>query len=149
MTAKKKNQPNKQSTKLPAKLQTEVARARESEKRAIADYKNLERRNENERAQFIQFATRELVSSLLGPIDHLNLAATKINDQGLDMVVEEFDQVLQISGLTPFNPEGESFDLETMEAIEKQGKGEKVIKVVKKGYKLDGKVIQHAQVVVG
>jgi molecular chaperone GrpE len=123
--------------------------AQEREKRALADYQNLVRRNQEERSRLLKFANKELIESLMQPISHLSIAAQQIKDKGLDMVVQDFRKVLEEAGLEEINPEGEAFDIETMEVIDKEGKGETVIKVVKPGYKLNGEVIQHAKVIVG
>jgi molecular chaperone GrpE len=132
-----------------ATIQQELTQAQEREKRALADYQNLVRRNQEERLKLLKLANRELIEALLQPIGHLTMAAQQINDRGLDMVVQDFWKVLEEVGVEEINPEGEKFDLETMEVVDKEGKGEVVTKVVKRGYKLNGEVIQHAKVIVG
>jgi molecular chaperone GrpE len=122
---------------------------REKYQRALADYQNLVRRSQEEKAEFAKFASRDLIEDLLQPLDHLALAAEKIDDQGVKMVAEEFARVLEGHGLQEIPVIGKTFDVETMEAVEKEGKGDKVIRVVTRGYALNGKVIRHAKVVLG
>lgn len=138
-----------QTDEVEIEMQQQLQQAHEREKRALADYQNLVRRQQEERGKLLKFANRELIESLMQPISHLTIAAAQINDKGLDMVVQDFRKVLEEAGLEEINPEGEAFDIETMEVIDKEGKGEMVIKVVKPGYKLNGEVIQHAKVIVG
>jgi molecular chaperone GrpE (heat shock protein) len=76
------------------------------------------------------------------------MAAENLKDQGLNMVVEQFWKELQNFGLEKLNVLNQTFNLNTMEVVEKQGEGEKVVKVVRQGYSLNGEVIQHAQVVL-
>lgn len=134
-------------------LQDELDQAKDAERRARADYQNLVRRTQQERQQLIKLATKSLVSDLVQPVEHLSLAAEQLNDKGLNMVVHQFWQVLETHGLQEINPVGEKFNLETMEAVDTQdevSEEESVVKsVVKRGYRLNGAVIQHAKVVVG
>jgi molecular chaperone GrpE len=132
-----------------AQAQAEQTAATEREKRALADYQNLVRRSQEDRLRVAKLAGAEVVGALLEPLDHLGLAATQLKDKGLDMVVGEFWQVLGEIGLAEIPVMGLPFDLSTMEAVERTGKGEKVTQVVKKGYTLNGEVIQHAKVVLG
>lgn len=136
-----------------AALQDELDQAKDAERRARADYQNLVRRTQQERQQLIKLATKSLVSDLVQPVEHLSLAAEQVNDKGLSMVVNQFWQVLENHGLQEINPVGQDFDIETMEAVDTEDKvseEDSVVKsVVKRGYRLNGEVIQHAKVVVG
>jgi molecular chaperone GrpE len=120
----------------------------EREKRVLADYQNLQRRSMEERAAFIKMANKDFCQVLLQPLEHLSLAATNLKDQGLNMVVDQFWKQLRDFGLEELEVMGQKFDLNTMEVVDKQGDGEKVTKIVRKGYKLNGEVIQHAQVIL-
>lgn len=130
------------------RLKEELQNAQEREKRVLADYQNLQRRSMEERAAFIKMANKDFCQVLLQPLEHLSLAAANIQDQGLNMVVEQFWKELRDFGLEEIEVTGQKFDLNTMEVVDKQGDGEKVAKVVRKGYKLNGEVIQHAQVIL-
>jgi molecular chaperone GrpE len=134
-------------------LQAALTAAQEAEKRAVADYKNLVRRNQEERAALVKLATKGLVEDLLQPLGHLSLAARQLDDAGLNMVIGQFWQRLQDHGLEEINPEGKPFDITTMEAVESNGHSDDeenliVVQVRQKGYKLNGQVIQFAKVVV-
>lgn len=141
-------------------LQQELEKFREREKRALADYQNLVRRQRQERSRLIKFAAQDLVKSLLQPLEHLSLAAQEIKEDGLNMVVKDLWQALEEAGLKEMRPEGKTFDLEMMEAVNNNKQDDqdenqavkpkklKVKKVVKPGYKLNDKIIQHAKVIV-
>ncbi|MBT3249616.1 MAG: nucleotide exchange factor GrpE [Candidatus Pacebacteria bacterium] len=131
-----------------AELQHLLTESIEREKRVLADYQNLVKRNQEERVKFLQLANKSLVETLLSPLEHLSMAAEQLDDQGLNMVIRDFWQVLEEAGLEEIYPKGKNFDLETMEVVDKEGEGEEVTKVVKRGYQLNGQVIQHAKVVV-
>jgi molecular chaperone GrpE len=149
----KKNQPAAASVEqLSAELaavRQQLSDAQEQVLRAQADYQNLVRRQQDERQRLVALATHDLMSSLLQPLEHLELAAHQLNDPGLNMVIARLHQSLQEQGLEPIDPVDQPFDHTIMEAIEgSQENGTKVIKVHSKGYKLNGHVIKHAQVVV-
>lgn len=135
-------------------LQKQLQQAQENERRARADYQNLIRRNQEERASLIKLANKSLVSEMLQPLEHLSLAAQQLNDQGLNMVIVQLWRVLEGQGLKEINPEGKKFDWKTMEAVDKAAEDlvedeAVVIKVIRKGFQLNGEVIQHAKVIVG
>jgi molecular chaperone GrpE len=129
-------------------LQLLLANSLEREKRVLADYQNLQRRSQEERMAFIKMANKDFCQILLQPLGHLSLAATNLKDRGLDMVIEQFWKELQNFGLMEIEVLGQKFDLKTMEVVDKKGEGEKVIEVVRKGFMLNGEVIQHAQVIL-
>ena len=52
-------------------------------KRAVADYRNLERRNAEERIDAIRFANKQLIESLLPAFDTLFLAGKYTEDQSI------------------------------------------------------------------
>lgn len=131
-------------------LQQELQQCSERERRALADYQNVLRRSQEERAKLIALANADLMQSLLQPLDHLELAARQLQDKGLDMVLAQFKGTLTQFGLEPIAVEGKKFDIETMEAVERKSpEGETVVEVRATGYTLNGQVIRHAKVVVG
>lgn len=130
-------------------LEQKLFEAEEKARRSLADYQNLQRRTQDERLKMIKFANRELVESLLPILENLEKAAQQVEDQGLAMILTDLQQVLEQAGLEEIKVMGQEFDLNTMEAVEKNGEGEEVVEVLKKGYKLNGEVIQHAKVVLG
>ncbi len=117
--------------------------------RALADYQNLVRRTREERAELIKFAAQNVLEDLIEPYEHLLMAAEQFQDSGIQMVVAEFARIFTQHGLEEIHVLGKQFDLETMEAVERHGESDRVTKVVKKGFRLNGKVIRHAKVILG
>lgn len=130
-------------------LQQDLVKSQEREKRLLADYQNLIRRSEQERSKIAKFANRDLIEALLPVISNLDKAAQESDNELLDMVSKQLWSVLDKVGLERIEAEGEEFNVDTMEAVDKQGKGKMVIKVVEPGYRLKGEVIQYAKVVLG
>lgn len=128
-------------------VKEQLAQAQEREKRVLADYQNLIRRTQDERGRLIQMANRDLVEALIQPLEHLELAGAQLQDKGLAMALEQLRRVLSEFGLEEIEVAGKVFDVETMEAVEGSGAGA-VKTVVRKGYRLNGTVLQHAKVIL-
>ncbi|MFH1427465.1 MAG: nucleotide exchange factor GrpE [Patescibacteria group bacterium] len=123
-------------------------------KRALADYQNLIKETAKEKAEFAKYANRELLHEIIPIYDNLKLSLKHTDEiatkngwvQGVQYIVKQFRDVLKRAGVEEIKTKGEKFNPETMEAIE--GKGDKVKKEVKPGYKLHGKVFIPAKVIV-
>lgn len=119
-------------------------------KRALADYRNLERRIEEERKLLTYLAASVVIAKILPILDDLENAQKHLGDQGLSIVINKFKDILVAEGVEEIAAEGATFDPSLHEATEVIG-GEKdnvVVKVVRKGYKMNNKVLRPAQVVV-
>lgn len=123
-------------------------------KRALADYQNLVKQSAKEKQEFVKYANEQLLLEMIPVYDNLKTSLLHIDKesdkngwaQGVKYVIKQFKDVLENSGVEEIKTVGEKFDPETMEALE--GKGEKVKKELKAGYKLNGKVIIAARVIV-
>jgi molecular chaperone GrpE len=128
-----------------------VVRLENQLKRALADYHNLERRVDEERRLLAQLSSAILIEKFLPVLDNLENAQKHLNDQGLEIVIKQFKNVLTEEGVEEIAAEGAQFDPhfhEATEVVESQKDG-LVVKVIRKGYKIDSKVIRPAQVAVG
>lgn len=140
----------KKSQKEEQNWQAQVEELTNHWKRAIADYQNLEKRYEKEKADFVQYANQTLVLKLLTALSHFERVQGYLKDDGLDLAIKEFKRVLAEEGLDEIEAVGREFNPEEMEAIELVfGEEGKVAEVVSKGYKLKGKVIRPVKVKVG
>jgi molecular chaperone GrpE len=137
----------------PSSVQSVVAKSKHLEeqlKRALADYHNLERRVEEERKLLGQLSSAILIEKLLPVLDNLESAQKHLNDQGLEIVIKQFKEILRGEGVEEIPSEGAQFDPNFHEATEViQGPNEgSIVKVTQKGYKINNKVIRPARVVV-
>lgn len=119
-------------------------------KRTLADYQNLERRIEEERRLLSRLSSVLLIEKFLPVLENLESAQNHLNDQGLELVIKQFKDILATEGVEEIAAEGQEFDPKFHEAIEAQVGEEdnKVAKVLTKGYKIEDKVIRPAKVVV-
>lgn len=134
-------------------LEKQLSQAKDKELRAIADYQNLQRRSREEYSNTVKFATKALISDLLEPLEHLSMTAEQMQNKILDMVLSQLWVVLKEHGLQELQVMGKPYDVQTMEVVDLlDGATEKdgvVVKIVKRGYSLNGQVIQHAKVAIG
>ena len=102
-----------------AKLQDEITTLDQNWKRALADYQNLVKRIESEKSEIMKLASLNVVNKLVPTLDILELAAKHSQDEGVQMAVKQFQQVLSDEGLEEINPAvGDKFDPNLHECIE-------------------------------
>jgi molecular chaperone GrpE len=126
--------------------------------RAQADFINYKRRSEQERTEVAQFANSVMVLSLLPILDDFERAFASIPPklekmnwvEGIRLVERKLWANLEAQGLSPIKALGEPFDPNLHEAV-RQDKGKEgiVIEEVRKGYKLNDRIIRPSKVVVG
>ena len=121
-----------------------------SYKRALADYQNLQKRVAEERSDWLKIANRELLLRLLPILDTLMLARNHSQDQGLQVSVNQFLDVLKSEGVIRIETKDKEFDPLVMECVEsKEGQEWKVLEEVKAGYRLGDIILRPALVIVG
>jgi len=135
-----------------AKVNEEAELLKSQLVRTLADYDNLVKRIERERAEFGKFASVSVIVKLLPVLDNLESAQIHLKDQGLAISIMEFKKVLSEEGLTEIKPKvRDAFDENLMEVIETvpgEEKG-KIAELVLIGWKyLEGQVVRHAKVKV-
>ncbi len=119
-------------------------------KRAVADYRNLERRSSEERLDAIRFANRNLIEALLPAFDTLMMAGKYTNDESVKLTIARIIEILKENGIEKIATIGAKYNADTMEAIEVvEGNSDEVIEEVRPGFTLHGKLIRPAQVKVG
>jgi molecular chaperone GrpE len=146
---------------LEAQLQQEKQRAESylaSWQRAAADFQNLKRRVEQEREEFARLGNASLIINLLPLLDDMERALENVDARlagltwldGIRLIYRKFQALLEMNGVSEIPADGQQFDPNLHEAV-MYGDGEegKVINVVQKGYKLNGRVLRPTMVVVG
>lgn len=155
--AKKNTKMNKFSPPEIEELEQKVSELDNLLKRAVADYHNLEKRVSEGRSELTRWGTAELLTKMLPVLDHLEQALGGMSDtdrqsgwaKGVELAVKELNQVLQSEGLVQIESSGQ-FDPSLHEAVDTQeGENNMILKMTRKGYNLNGKVLRPAQVVVG
>lgn len=149
------------SDKIEAAKQ-QAAEANDRFLRLQADWDNYRRRTAQERLDERQRATEKLVVDLLPVIDDLERAiehADNLTDpaakqfvEGVSAVCNKLVSVLNKEGVEVVNPVGEAFDPLSHQAVSQiedtEAYDETVAQVYQKGYRMGGKDIRTAMVVV-
>lgn len=146
-----------------ARLREEVASAEDRRLRALAEADNLKKRLIREKEEFVKFAAEGVLADLLPVLDNLDLAlahgrtvaACKDVVMGVDMTRKVFLDILSRHGLEPCGAAGEEFNPEFHEAVGAQPGGPDcqapdgcVLQVMQAGYRLRGRLLRPAKVLV-
>jgi len=125
--------------------------------RAAADLENARRRFHKERDELRKFGADGLLKDLFPVLDNLEraLAHAESSDglaEGVKMVLRQFTQILEKNGATSFESEGQPFDPQIHEAMTQVATSDvepgHVVSVFQRGWKLHGRLVRPAMVVV-
>lgn len=144
------------------KLMAEKSELSDKYLRLSAEFQNYKRRTAKEKMDLIQTAGRDVIKVLLPVLDDFDRAKKAADDddsveafsEGVQLVYEKLNRVLEQKGLKPLNANGEVFNPDFHEALTEipapteDLKG-KVIDTIEKGFALNDKIIRYAKVVVG
>lgn len=146
--------------------QLEAAKAEAAENynnylRSVADLDTYRRRVMREKDELKQYAISGLLEDFLPIYDNLGLGLMsaeqssdpKVVVQGIQMVMNQFKSLLEDNGIAEVAPApGDDFDPNVAEAFQTQPSDEieegKVLSLMRKGFKLNGRLIRPANVVV-
>ena len=129
--------------------------------RLFSEFDNYRKRTAKEKIELSKTASEGIMVDLLPILDDFERALqtmenkdTDANYEGVLLIYNKFKRVLEQKGLEEINAKDAVFDTDEHEALtnvpvtDESQKG-KVLDVIQKGYKLNGKVIRYARVVVG
>ena len=128
--------------------------------RAKAEVENIKKRSEKEVSNAYKFSTESIFLDLIPIFESLDIAVSQDTDslnkenlvEGNKLLKNMFDSLLEKNSLEVINPINEKFDPNLHQAIKTIKNDKKddntVEEVLQKGYKLVGRVIKPALVVV-
>jgi len=145
----------------------EMKNAVDSWKRCIADFENFKKRQAERNGEFIKFANENLIYEILPVADNFQASLSHVPENmdkdpwvtGILHIEKQLMKILGDAGVEKIKAEaGQKFDPNIHEAIKKQSENTKqmdekeegkIMKVIQPGYRLNGKVIRAAKVIVG
>lgn len=135
------------------RLQSELDERTEDLQRVSAEYANYRRRVDRDRQLDRELAKASIAGELLNLADDLDRAEQHgdLSGEGpMKAFADKFRNTLTTLKITGFGAEGEEFDPEVHEAVQDTSTGDdKVIgAVLRKGYRLDQRLIRTAMVVI-
>ena len=136
-----------------------MGRLREALLRKVADFENLKKRAEREKADYIRFGLTETMRDLLGVLDNFERAlahapAAGVEDfrAGVEMIARQLSDVLRKYGVTEVPALDTPFDPQFHEAVMREETSEvppgTVLQVFQKGYVLNDRLLRPAMVKV-
>lgn len=138
-------------------LEAKVTLLEDQLKRALADYRNLERRAREESLVMAYSLRNELIKRLLPVLDGFDKVIKGVDAaqvrggwlEGVKMLVKQLVTVLEQEGIRKIDTDS-YFDPKLHEAADVvEGEEDKIIEVIETGYMIGGKVLRPAKVVVG
>ena len=151
----------KKETILKAQKYLEMKESVDRWKRTTADFENYKKRQLEERKEMIAFSNLNLMSEIIPVLDNFHASTEHIPaDQkenawvvGIMYIQKQLEKVMEVNGVEEIKVAiGDGFDPETMEALqdgEKKGECKNIVsRVVQKGYKMGGRIVRVARVVV-
>lgn len=130
--------------------------------RQVAEFDNYRKRVIKEKADLILNGGEKVITAILPIMDDMERALEQMRKtedvqaivEGVELIQKKFMGILEKQGVKPIETKEADFDVEIHEAVAQfpaptPEMKNKVVDCTLKGYKLNEKVIRHAQVVVG
>lgn len=145
----------------PEKLKAAEKKAKEyleGWQRAKADYSNLKKQSEKERAELGKFARATLLVQLIPILENLRRAFSHVPEEqrqhdwvkGIAHIQKQFEDLLAQSGLSEIDAEGKKFDPALHEAVGKEKHEGKesgtILEVIASGWKIGDDVLVPSKV---
>lgn len=139
-----------------------LAKTEDAYVRLMAEFDTFRRRTAQEKLDMVATAAEDTIKGMLVVLDDCERAMKLLAEsddasaakEGTELIYGKLMAYLKSKGLTPIEAQGADFDTDEHEAVaqfpvEEEDRKGKVYDVVQTGYKLNGKVIRFAKVVVG
>ena len=129
--------------------------------RLFSEFDNFRKRTAKEKLDLTATASEYVIKDILPVLDDFERALQNMEKngneadlQGVTLIFNKLKDTLKKKGLEEIEAMGVEFNTDEHEALTmipapEEGKKGKVLDVIQKGYKLNGKVIRFARVVVG
>lgn len=142
--------------------QAEIAELKKQLLYKVAEFDNYRKRVIKEKAELILNGGEKVITAILPVMDDMERAIEQMQKaedlqaavEGIVLIQKKFMGILEKQGVKAIDTKDADFDVEVHEAIAQLPAASdemknKVVDCTLKGYKLNEKVIRHAQVVVG
>lgn len=155
---KKRHEKQDESAAKLQELGEKLVEANDKYVRMYSEYENYRKRTNQEKADLILNAGKDMIKAILPVVDDMERALSAMSDEdsakeGVQLIYNKLMNILSQKGLKPIEAKGEKFDENLHEAVtqfpaaDETQKGT-VVDVVEKGYFLNNKVLRYAKVVV-
>ena len=144
-----------------SELEAKYADVNDKYIRLFSEFDNYRKRAAKERAELFKTASEDIIKKMLPILDDFERALqtmeksdNKADFEGVTLIYNKLKTMLNQNGLEEIHAMDSEFVTDEHEALTStpapdESKKGKVLDVIQKGYKLNGKVIRYARVVVG
>lgn len=129
--------------------QKELDETKAQLQRALADYANLRLRVEKEQEAVLAYANEQLLTDILPILDILHKGFESTKDPHLKASYDYVLGVLTGMGVRVIDAQGQTFDPQLHEAVDRTDDGNDVVRVYEQGFLWKDKVLKPARVSVG
>ncbi len=139
-------------------LSKRLAECNDSLLRLRAEFENSRKRLDKEKAEFAKYANYELIKQLLPALDNFEHALKNLAKhdkkllKGIEIIYNQFRDILGKEGLEKIKSEGEKFDPQVHHAVMQIESNEHledtVIEEIQPGYRFRGRLVRPALVKV-
>jgi molecular chaperone GrpE len=143
-------------------FQEQLSEAKDAHLRKAAEFENFRMRVQRERSQIYESAKANALEDFLSISDDLSRTLEASNElevnptflEGVTLVANKFDEVLEKHGVLRIDQEGVPFDVDLHDALMRRKpenesiESDRVLKVIENGYKIGDRTIRHAKVIV-
>ena len=143
---------------LQAQVEELQGQLKDEQLRGLANEQNLRRRHQQEIADTHKFAGQKFAAEMLPVKDYLEMALLDQSGNfdalkmGVQMTLNELQKAFDITNIKEINPQpGDKLDPhqhQAMQAEESEQEANSIIRVLKKGYLLNDRILRPAMVVV-
>lgn len=156
---------DKRDSLIKAKEYLELKNSLDGWKRCQADFENYKKRQAETQKEFIKYSCLNIVMEILPILDNFHASTDHVPEEqkdapwvtGIMHIKKQLEDTLKNYGVTEIETKvGDDFDPEMHEAVKENTEHEtqnkehknKIAKIVQRGYKIGGKVIRPARVIV-
>ncbi|MEK7654857.1 MAG: nucleotide exchange factor GrpE [Pseudomonadota bacterium] len=142
----------------PPSLEEKIAALEDRNLRLMAEMENMRQRFEKERADALKFGAQRFAGDILSAADTLDMALQTIHQNvapktivvGIEMVQKEIQSAFERNHIQKFASIGEVFDPQKHDAMLEVQEGDApantIVKEIKSGYTMHGKLLRPAMV---
>jgi molecular chaperone GrpE len=142
----------------PPSLEEKIAALEDRNLRLMAETENMRQRFEKERGDALKFGAQRFAQDILSAADTLDMALQSIHENvdpktivvGIEMVQKEIQNAFERNHIQKFSSMGEVFDPQKHDAMLEVEEGDApantIVKEIKSGYTMHGKLLRPAMV---
>ena len=129
-------------------ISTDLEESKGAQMRALADLQNVQRREGDNKKNWVSFGIAEFVKPLIPRFVELQLGAEHSDDKDMQKAVEHFFKAIEKSGLQAINPKsGDTIDPDFHEVLlTEEGTPGTIVKVLELGWRFGNTVLAPAKI---